>query len=131
MGMQWMVEDKRKSLEKIKYKFKLVYLLGIKIPLSLWFLMIGFEPEAMFLTSILELTLFSVLARFLFSTDPGYVSKETPVVPVGGSKLLPGRLWASLPRRRGRSAGQQKLRPSMLETYQMEAVPSADHPADC
>jgi hypothetical protein len=92
MGMQWMVEDKRKSLEKIKYKFKLVYLLGIKIPLSLWFLMIGFEPEAMFLTPILELTLFSILERFLFSTDPGYVSKRRRWFQLGVRNYL-RRFW--------------------------------------
>ncbi len=76
MGMQWMAKDKSKSLEKIKYKFKLVYLLGIKVPLSLWFLMIGFKLEAMVFTLVLELTLFAVLARTIFAINPGYVSKK-------------------------------------------------------
>ncbi len=65
-----MAKDKRKSFKKIKYKFKLVYLLGTKIPLSLWFLILGFEPEAMLLTSVLELTLTAALMKTIFATAP-------------------------------------------------------------
>ena len=90
-----MVEDKRKSLEKIKYKFKLVYCLGIKIPLSLWFLMIGFKLEAMIFTLILELILFSVLASILFSTDPGYLLKKRWWFQLGVRNYF-RRLWEAL-----------------------------------
>ena len=114
MGMQWMVKDKHKSLEKIKYKFKLVYLLGIKIPLSLWFFYDWIQARG---------NDFHVNSGTHLGFCPGKIPffhwtwvclEEAPVVPVGSAKPSPTTL-EDLSRRREQSAGQQKLWTSMLE----------------